>query len=313
MQKRSLSLSILAILGVSAATMFGSSAAFAEVADDVDAVIVEATSDYLGVDPLSPELTQKLVEGVDAATDAEIVNSDVVNEAVALAGDEQTSEVATESEVGNTRLDGLLEAQLEGDQQLWDAAGPAWVEAFETLRSDFELCRTDGSSTSECARTFAFSLQVAHAENALTTLDNRIADVSLLPEEEQADALAELEEERASIEARLVRAEARLASVPQDVSSPQAGRLLAALSAARERASVTQGIDVAQQSASPSGQAPASAPQNGNQNVPTPQKPETPNANPNQGSANSGSSSQGNRPQNTGKPENAGNSSNARP
>ena len=310
---------ILSVLSVSAAMIFGATPAFGDTPDEIDEALVLTTSDYLGLQELAPELTALLVEGIDLATDADVVNTSVLQTITdslseeAAADDLQVS-ADTGDEITGSPLQQVLDQQLEGDQQLWDEMGPLWLSAFESIRSDFEACRVDGETTSQCARTFAFSLQVAQAEEMLAMIDLKISEISSLPEDEQVIALEQLDADRAALEARLVRAEARLVSVEQGVTTQQAARLASAMATVRERAAVTRSSDVAEetrageQPGAGNNQSATPAPQPGLQNAPGQQPRADQNSQSPQPNAN-----QGARPTVPGNSGNAGNSGSARP
>ncbi|MBK5238501.1 MAG: hypothetical protein JJE28_05240 [Actinomycetales bacterium] len=116
----------------------------------------------------------------------------------------------------------LIDDNITEQGAIWDQAEPSWNAAFDTIRAAFEECRsTDGQTTSRCARTLGFQLQVAHAESVLADLDARIVAVADLPVEEQEVALAELEAERFALLARLDRASAKLVAATSE-STPGA-------------------------------------------------------------------------------------------
>lgn len=189
----------------------GISAAQAETTDAVTETLIQTSLSGLDTTVTDPALLAELQQDVSDAIDAGIIDPaivDVVEETVtdptSTASPEETP-APTDSELAD-----LIDENLAEESDVWTEEEPAWAAAFEAIRADFELCRTDGQSTSACARTLGFQLQIAHAQAELATLDEAIAEVATLPEEEQAAALAELEAQRAELEAHLLRATAKL-------------------------------------------------------------------------------------------------------
>jgi len=262
------------VLGLAAVLTLtgGIAAANAEVEDSVDAALVESSLTYLGLENVSDELTQTLVEGVDAATDAGIVPDTLIeaviqNDAQETGAEPNTADSASETPPLDPTLEGLFDEQLDLDQERWDESGPLWLAAFETIRADFDTCRGEGQSASQCARTMAFSLQVAQAEALLAQLDQRVLELAELPAEQQEQARAELEAERVALEARLLRAETRLASVSSAQTGARPERVVELLASVRDKAQATRGGSSEQ--VVPPGQQPGTA--STNQPAPTSQ------------------------------------------
>lgn len=174
----------LALSGIA----FVATSAHAE--DSTTALLNEALTNS-GTTTTDPALLSELEQSLAEAIDAGLVDPEVI------------------ADPGGT-----LDEQLAEQEQLWDDSSAQWKAAFETIRADFETCRSGGGqSTGACARTLGFRLQIAHAEAELAAYDSKLAAIALLPESEQAAALAQLEEEQASLQARLDRASAKLAAV----------------------------------------------------------------------------------------------------
>lgn len=284
MHKRISSTAVAVSLGVISSLAVGVSAASAEVSQETATAIVDASLQNLATEPVSDELADELVQGVVAADEVGLIDSEIIDAVTEIiAEDPATDQNAgatdgssdSNSIIDNPVVDDLLDERLEGDQERWDDIAPAWMEAFETIRADFEGCRTDGQSTSACARTLGFSLQLAHAQVVLAEIDARTAELADLPEEERAVLLAELEAERAAVEARLARAEAKLAALPADQATVRSEKLTEVLTQVRVRAEVTTGAD----------RAAVVTQQGGGQGV------------PGQGNAGTGSGSSGSAPQ----------------
>jgi hypothetical protein len=251
------SVSVVSLAGV---VVLGIPAAHAEVADDVDQAIVTTALTNLIANPVSEDLLAELTSAMDIATDAGIIDQEIID---AISKDVTADETDT-SQANPDAVDALpadeveklLDAHLDNDQQLWDEISPAWLQAFETIRTEFEACRADGTATSKCARTMAFSLQIAHAEAAIAALDERAAAVANLPDDERAAALAAIESERAALEATLIRSQERLALLsatnPADPITAHAAEhgvaLGVVLSRARELARGVNGTEQASSS-----------------------------------------------------------------
>lgn len=284
MNKRFAPLALALSFGVLAPLVTGLSAASAEVSQETATAIVDASLQNLATEPVSDALATELVEGIVAADEAGLVDTEIIDAVTEIIAEDPATDPASEGTGGssasdsiieNPVVDDLLDARLEGDQQRWDDIAPAWIEAFETIRADFEVCRTDGQSTSMCARTLGFSLQIAHAQVVLAEIDARTAEIADLPEEERTALLAELEAERAAVEARLARAEAKLAALPADQVNVRSEDVAQVLTQVRDRAAVTTGVD----------RASVATQQGGGQAV------------PGQGNAGTGSGSSGTAPQ----------------
>lgn len=275
---------VLAVsLGVFAPLTVGMSAASAEVSQEAAAALVNASLENLATEPLSDALSEQIIQGIVAADAAGLVDTEIIDAVTEIIAEDPATDQnsgATDgssdsnSVIENPVVDDLLDERLEGDQERWDDIAPAWMEAFETIRADFEVCRTDGQSTSACARSLGFSLQLAHAQVVLAEIDARTAELADLPEGERAVLLAELEAERAAVEARLARAEAKLAGIPADQTNVRSEDVAQVLTQVRDRATVTTGVDRA-----------SAATQQGGQGAPA------------QGNAGTGSGSSGTAPQ----------------
>lgn len=305
MHIRAYGVAIGSTIGVTALLLSGAVAAHAEVSDVVDQAIVDASLQNLGTEPLSDELASELVAGVDAATDAGVVDQTIIDVLTDSQAAESAQTDAAPSDADGSALpsdvEQLLDDHLESDQLLWDEISPAWLEAFETIRADFETCRASGSETSVCARTMGFSLQIAHAEAVIAELDAQAANVVNLPEEEQAAALAEIAAARVEVEAKLLRSQDRLAQVVASGSADpatthaaeHAAKLEAVLAKVRDRqggiagADSTAGATVENENTTETNQAPA---------VPTPSHASTgpaPQSSARPGSDNSKSNNSG--------------------
>lgn len=242
MKSRSL-LSVLAVGATVPALVFGFgvSAAQAETADATTETIINSSLDGLGTEVTDPTLLDELQQDISDAIDQGIIDPSIVD----------TADPTTPDETTDPALSDLIDENLNEQTSTWEEEAPAWAAAFEQIRTDFEACRTDGQSTSTCARTLGFQLQIAHAQAELTTLDAAIAAVADLPEDQQAAALAELEAQRSELESHLARATAKLdaavaAGTPGATAETQA-RLNSVIGEVRGRANAPALPEQAQQ------------------------------------------------------------------
>jgi hypothetical protein len=206
-------LSFLTLAAVVPALVFGTGLSSAVAADEnVTDSLVTSALEELGIEVTDENVLAELEESVNLALDEQIIDPAIVEEIEqGLAEGNLTTEEITTPEV-NPELGELIDENLNEQTEVWEETAPSWIAAFEQVRADFELCRTDGQSTSECARTFGFQLQLAHSEAKLADIDAALARVSSLPEEEQAAALAELEAQRSAFQAKLERTAVRLSA-----------------------------------------------------------------------------------------------------
>lgn len=188
---------------------FGVSSAYAETTDAVTESIIDAALAGLGTEVTDSTLLGELQEDISLAVDEGIIDPAILEQVVS----EETMRPAPSEEPATETdsIDELISDNLDEETAQWEAIEPAWLAAFETIRSDFELCRTDGQSTSRCARTLGFQLQIALSEAKLAEIDAAIVAVATLPEQEQAAALAELERQRVAFQAKLERTAEKLA------------------------------------------------------------------------------------------------------
>ena len=301
-------------LSLAALALVAVSPAHAEIDTVTADQVVTSALENLGVGELSPALAEDLSQSLVEAEQAGLVSQEIIDAVSGQLIDTPPSPTTgTESEVAVDPVENLLDNQLDSHQQDWDEVSVLWQEAFQTVRADFEACREAGSSTSECARTFAFTLQIKHAELTLAEIDAKIADVASLPEEEQAAALAELEAERATVEAHLVRAQTKLATVAAGTPS-DASNVNAMLAKVREKGNslvafgASVGVNLLEnQPGAAEGTLPAQSgqpAQSGRKASEQVTPSQTPSAKP----STAGSSSGGNAPVNPGKSGEKGNS-----
>lgn len=199
---------------------FMATSAQAETSDAVTETIIDSSLSGLGTEVTDPTLLDLLQEDISVAVDEGIIDPaivDVVEEVVTdptSTPDPEATTPPTDPELAD-----LINENLSEETGFWEEEAPAWMAAFEQIRAEFEACRTDGQATSACARTLGFQLQIAHAEAELAQIDTAIADITNLPEDLQAAALAELEAKRAAFQAKLERSSAKLATAIESGSS----------------------------------------------------------------------------------------------
>lgn len=279
---------------------FGVSSAHAETTDVVTETLIDAALADLGTEITDPTLLAELQEDISTAVDEGIIDPAILDEVEQVVTDETPAPEQT-SETEPAPLDELINENLDEESANWEAIEPAWVAAFETIRADFELCRTDGQTTSGCARTLGFQLQIALSEAKLAEIDTAIAAAAELPVEEQAAALAQLEAQRAAFQAKLERTAEKLATAAAtgNAGADQAtqARLNSVIDGVRGRAQTPALPEQAQQGAESSSENPA-----GPQAETTPEIVTIPDVavqNSN-GQANSGNSGNSGRPANPG-------------
>lgn len=158
-----------AVFGVGASLFLGAHTAQAEVSYAVSRAVIDSALQNMGTEPVSDELSNRLAEGFAAAVAAGLVNQEIID---AVAGLMTNTASATPSNDVIDSTEELLDAHLEVDQRLWDTVSPDWVQAFETIRVQYESCCAEGTSKPECTRTLGQLLQTAHR-------DARIAEQGL--------------------------------------------------------------------------------------------------------------------------------------
>lgn len=213
MKARSL-FSALAITATVPALVFGVGLTSSQAAttDELSETIVDSALANLEIEVTDPALLGELQEDISTAIEEGTIDPAIVDGAETITDPAATPAPEDTAAPTDPALDDLLDENLSDETTTWEEQAPAWLAAFETIRADFETCRTDGQSTSACARTLGFQLQIAHAEAELAVIDEQIAAIANLPEEEQATALAELEAQRAELQAHLERASTKLAA-----------------------------------------------------------------------------------------------------
>lgn len=281
---------------------FGMSSASAETSDVVTETLIDAALADLGTEVTDQSLLTQLQEDISTAVDEGVIDPAILDQVEEVASDPTPAPEETPGAVDGG-LEELIGDNLDEETTTFEAIEPAWIAAFETIRADFEACRTDGQSTSGCARTLGFQLQLALSEAKLVEIDAAIAAVAELPAEEQAAALAELETQRAAFQAKLERTAEKLATA---VATGNAGadqatqaRLNGVIENVRGRAHTPTLPEQAQQGVESSTGTPQGT-QSGNAPAPAPAPETAPGNSSGKVTVTPGNSGNGGRPDNPG-------------
>lgn len=199
----------LLILSVTAGLLAGCTLpAYAE--ETTNPTPTSPTSEWLATETLNnldvkvedPALLEDLSKTVTDAENLGIIDKEIADTAnTAITNPETVTEDQTRP---------LFTNHLEKQKVNWEQVQADWTAAFETVRADFEACKTAGTAAEECGKGLGLKLQIAHADILLSVYDARLQAIANLPAERQAEALAHLEEHRARTVQRLTEAQARL-------------------------------------------------------------------------------------------------------
>ena len=228
----------LSALGVAAVATFGMvPAASAEILEEGAAILVESALEANDATLTEPGLLDELVESITEAEELGLLDPAIVEESNALV---ENPEAPTDA------LDGLIDEQADEQIENWQAEAPAIKAAFETVRAQFQECRADGQTTvSACAQQLRFQYQFALAEVKLARIDEEIAKVADLPEAEQAERLAALENQRTRVLALLAKAETAAVESGTALTAGETQRLNGLITEFQGRASALQGAGAA--------------------------------------------------------------------
>lgn len=198
--------------GTAAAVLLVGGIGTAAYAADVRST-VEVALASLGV-----EASQELV---DDLADEELLDDALAEDAAA--GDESGDESGTPEE------------ELEESFLAWNERAELWRAAFAEVKTEFDACRAtvdanaaeSGEATApgakgDCAVAFSGRLQVAFAETLVEFLESQQAVIDALPEDQRAEAQAELDR-------RLEKALTKLDRTTERVEARDAKRLEKAL------------------------------------------------------------------------------------
>lgn len=228
----------LSALGVAAVATFGVvPAASAEILEEGAAILVESALEANDATLTDADLLGELVQDVTEAEELGLLDPAIVDESNALV---ENPEAPTDA------LDGLIDEQADEQIENWQEEAPAIKAAFETVRAQFQECRADGQTTvSDCAQQLRFQYQFALAEVKLARIDEEIAKVADLPEAEQAERLAALENQRTRVLALLAKAEAAAVESGTALTARETQRLNGLITEFQGRASALQGTGAA--------------------------------------------------------------------
>ncbi len=193
--------------GTAALVLIGSAQvstlAYAADHSEIAAVLVASTTDLLEISD-SPDLERALIEDlIVALEDGEL-------------SEELTDEISDNLDEGisDPSIDDLLEDGIDDQIEEFEEQEPLWKAAFDQVKEDFRACRLASTTgAKDCARGLGFRLQVAKVTGELLAIEQALADIALLPEEEQQAALDELSGKQDSLQAKLTRMSAKLESL----------------------------------------------------------------------------------------------------
>ncbi|MEX1079267.1 MAG: hypothetical protein WED09_09200 [Homoserinimonas sp.] len=193
----------IALALVVGSVALGAAPASAATDDEVAAWITGATLERLGATTENPELAAALQGAVSEALEAGVISLNVEELAEEAVGDQESVD---EAEVEEALADGLDE-----QGEAWSDVSAEWHAAFDVIKADFAECREAAEAGSNlCAHQFAYEMKVNHVTSWLARHEAKVGDISALPEEEQATALAKLERQGEHAAARLERARVQL-------------------------------------------------------------------------------------------------------
>lgn len=192
---------VLALVVGSAA--LGTAPAYAATDQEVAAWITEATLEKLNVTSPDSELAAALEAAVSAALEAGVI-SPAVEELAEEAIDEPDA-------VADEEIEEALDDELDEQGAAWDDVASTWRAAFDTIKADFADCREAAEAGANlCAHQFRYEMKVHHITAWQARHAAKIGDITALPEDEQAAALAKLEHQGELAAARLERARTQL-------------------------------------------------------------------------------------------------------
>ena len=183
--------------------------------DNVDSQLLDSISNRVNEAMSDGIIDQNIVDAVEETTEIPVADStDASTDAPTVEPSTEPTEAptaeTTEQPSGNPVHD-QMDKHLQDQGVKWEQVKADWTAAFETVRSDFDNCISAGGTSSDCAQGLGFKLQIAHAQVLLNNYDARVAEIANLPEDQQAEALAKLEEHRQRTLDRLEKAQQLLA------------------------------------------------------------------------------------------------------
>ncbi|MET1043216.1 MAG: hypothetical protein ABWX59_03715 [Microbacteriaceae bacterium] len=186
-----------------AAVSFGAAPANAATEQEVAAWITDAALDKLELTVEDAALAAALESAISEALAAGIIS---------LAVEEIAEDAVDDPELtSEDEIDATLDDELEEQDAAWSDVSTDWHAAFDVIKADFAECReaADGGADA-CAHQFRYNMQVNHVTAWQARHEAKAGDISALPAEEQAAALAKLDRQSQLAADRLERARVQL-------------------------------------------------------------------------------------------------------
>lgn len=192
----------MAIALVVSSVAFVAAPASAATEQDVAAWITESTLENLNATP-DADLAAALQSAVSDALEAGVISLSV-EELAEQAMDDPES-------VDDSEIEEALDEGLDEQVGAWDKIATAWHTAFDVIKADFAECREVAEAGADlCAHQFRYEMQVNHVTAWQARHAAKVGDITALPEDEQAAALAKLDRQGDLAAARLDRARMQL-------------------------------------------------------------------------------------------------------
>ncbi|MHA6695712.1 hypothetical protein [Homoserinimonas sp. A520] len=193
----------MALALVVGSVALGAAPANAATEQDVAAWITESTLENLNVTAPDADLAAALQAAISAALEAGVISLSVEELAEQAIDDPES--------VDKGEIEEALAEELGEQGDAWDEVATAWHAAFDTIKADFAECREAAEAGANlCAHQFRYEMQVNHVTAWLARHAAKVGDITALPEDEQAAALAKLERQGEHAAARLDRARVQL-------------------------------------------------------------------------------------------------------
>ncbi|HEU4808242.1 MAG TPA: hypothetical protein VFT01_08265 [Homoserinimonas sp.] len=193
----------MALALVVGSVVLGAAPANAATEQDVAAWITESTLENLNVTTPDADLAAALQAAISDALEAGVISLSVEDLAEQAIDDPES--------VDDGEIEEALDEELGEQGDAWDEVATAWHAAFDTIRADFAECREAAEAGANlCAHQFRYEMQVNHVTAWQARHAAKVGDITALPEDEQAAALAKLERQGEHAAARLDRARIQL-------------------------------------------------------------------------------------------------------
>ena len=193
----------MALALVVGSVALGAAPANAATEQDVAAWITASTLEKLNVTAPDSDLAAALAAAISDALEAGVISPSV----------EKLAETAVDdpASVDDDEVEEALDEELGEQSDAWDEVKAEWHAAFDTIKADFAECREAAEAGANlCAHQFRYEMQVNHITAWQARHAAKIGDITALPEDEQAAALAKLERQGDQAAARLERARIQL-------------------------------------------------------------------------------------------------------